>query len=356
LILVITNYSTEAMRNWCFFFLGLLLLVYSCKKENQDNVVSPGFLSYSTDIQTLPAAINPLTKNIRFEVDRRADVSRLVPKFNVPDGYTVLVNGVQQVSGSSTVDFTQNVIYELKDANNYSSRWEASAVPIKCKILIDASHDGGVWWFPQSPSTGFDQNKWHQGQPFANHLREKGFEVDELGRGIELTEEMFFGYYIVIRANGFENYSKREIEVYSNIISRPLNMVFFTDHKKYDPVDEIAYLLGLEFKGIAYGNIKTLTPHIITKNISSIVYNAGSVLTNLAENPDIEVLGWLGANEYGDLNFNGVKDNNEPLAPPVMGILNLPKSHIFFIGDMNGLEVIPQPFIDNLISWMGTGF
>ena len=135
-----------------------------------------------------------------------------------------------------------------------------------------------------------------------------------------------------------------------------MNMVFFTDHKKYDPVDEVGYLLGLNFEGIAYGKITNLKPHLITRSIKSIDYIAGSVLTNLDQNPDIEVLGWLGENDYADLNFNGIKDSNEPLAPPVMGILNLPKSHVFFIGDMNGLQVMPQPFIDNLITWMGTGF
>ena len=46
-------------------------------------------------------------------------------------------------------------------------------------------------------------------------------------------------------------------------------------------------------------------------------------------------------------------DPNEPTAPPVMGILTYPKINVFFIGDTNGLEVQPQPFIDNLIHWMG---
>jgi len=52
------------------------------------------------------------------------------------------------------------------------------------------------------------------------------------------------------------------------------------------------------------------------------------------------------------MNFNGVRDEGEPVAPPVMGILNCPKSKVFFIGDANGLQIIPQPFINNLISWM----
>lgn len=338
------------------YFLIVFVILWSCEKDNQDNTVSGGFLSFSTNGQTLPTAINTSQRKVRFEVDSEVDITRLVPEFNVPDGYTVNLNGVPQVSGSSVVDFSQPVTYELRDLNNLTAKWEAEAVPLKRKILIDASHDGGVWWFPQSLLTGFDQDKWHQGQPFAELLRNKGFEVDELGRAAELKTEKFFGYYIVIRAGGFEKYTSKEVEVYENLIKRQLNLVFFTDHKKYDPVDELGNLLGLKFEGIANGKITSLKPHMITQNITSIDYIAGSVLTNLAQNPDIEVLGWLGENDYADLNLNGIKDSDEPYAPPVMGIMNFPKSHIFFIGDMNGLQVMPQPFIDNLITWMGTGF
>jgi len=342
------------MRISKIYFLCLLLAVLSCEKDEQDEIAQAGFLSFSTNGQTLPTAINTFQQQLRFEVDHDVDITRLVPEFEVPDGCTVHVNGIQQVSGNSIVDFSQPVTYELKDINNHSTKWEASAVPLCCKILIDASHDGGVWWYPQSQVTGFNSDKWHQGQSFANLLREKGFEVDELGRGAELTEEMFFGYYIVIRANGFQAYTTKELEVYTRLVHRGMNMVFFTDHKKNDPVDELGDHLGLKFEGLANGIVTTFTQHTITKNISSIDYIAGSVLTSSNQNKDIEVLGWLGEDDYADLNFNGVKDDNEPSAPPVMGILNYPKSHIFFIGDMNGLEVMPQPFIDNLIKWMGT--
>jgi len=342
------------MRISKIYFLCILLAVLSCKKDTQDEIAQASFLSFSTNGQTLPAAINALQQQVRFEVDHDADVTRLVPEFDVTDGCTVHLNGILQVSGSSTVDFSQPVTYELKDRINRSTMWQASAVQLCCKILIDASHDGGVWWYPQSQATGFNPKEWHQGQHFADILREKGFEVDELGRGAELTEEMFFGYYIIIRANGFQAYTAKELEVYTRLVDRGMNMAFFTDHKKNDPVDELGDHLGLKFEGIANGIVTTFASHLITKNISSIDYIAGSVLTNSKQNPDIKVLGWLSEDDYADLNFNGVKDNNEPSAPPVMGILKYPKSHIFFIGDINGLEVIPQPFIDNLIKWMGT--
>jgi hypothetical protein len=54
--------------------------------------------------------------------------------------------------------------------------------------------------------------------------------------------------------------------------------------------------------------------------------------------------------------MNGIKEEDEPSAPPVMGILNFPKSKIFFTGDTNGLQIAPQPFIDNLCKWMGDCF
>lgn len=350
------------MRVSTFCFLFLFLELSSCEKDepNPENetgqFVLEGFRSFFADGQTLPAAINKNNRQVRFEVDHDVDVTRLVPEFDIPAGYSVYVNGAPQVSGSSVVNFLQPVTYVIKDTENHQETWKASAIHLARKILIDASHDGGVWWYPQYPGSGFDQDKWHQGQAFANHLRAKGFQVDELGRSAELTEEMFFGYYIIIRANGFERYTDKELKVYTNLIKRGTNMLFFTDHKKYDPVDELGDHLGLKFIGSANGKISRLIPHIITENISSIDYIAGSVLINIDINPAIEVLGTLGEEDYADLNFNGIKDANEATGLPVMGILHYPKSNIFFIGDMNGLQVMPQPFIDNLIKWMGKCF
>jgi hypothetical protein len=343
--------------------LGFLFILWSCQKEdnadlNPVQTLAPqqGFITFTSTGQTLPTAIHNNEKQVKFEVDHNVDVTRLVPEFSVPQGYKVFLNGVEQLSGTSEVDFTQPVTYLVKDGDNRQASWEATAIKLKKKILIDASHDGGVWWFPQSPLTGFDQKLPHQGQAFANLLRAKGFEVDELGRDAGLTEEMFFGYYIIIRANGFQSYTSKELEVYTNLVKRGMRLVFFTDHKKYDPTDELGNHLGLKFSGIAYGKISTFAPHVITENINSIDYIAGSVLMDAAKNPNIQILGWLGNEDYADLNFNGTKDENEPLAPPVMGILKYPKSKIFFIGDMNGLQVMPQPFIDNLIKWMGDDF
>lgn len=347
--------------NLCLLSVLLFFSFLMVACENQEEL-SPAvdenaaFLSFTTNGQTLPTIIRKGEHIVKLEVDHDIDLSSLTPSFEIPAGYTVFANGKAQQSGISKIDLSKSVTYELKDKNNLTTSWTVAAVPLRCKIIIDASHDGGVWWYPQYEATGFNSSLPHQGQAFADFLRAKGFEVTELGRGTELTDEMFFGNYIIIRAGGFQAYTQKELDVYTRLIERGTNLVFFTDHKKFDPVDELGDHLGLQFKGAANGKVNKFASHEITANLESIDYIAGSVITNANQNPDIQVLGWLDAEDYTDLNFNGVKDANEPTGSPVMGILDYPKSRIFFIGDMNGLEVQPQPFIDNLIQWMGHCF
>lgn len=337
-------------------------LMLSCKRQSDPGPapVSPAqtdFISFNTNGQTLSTFIHSTTRQVRLEIGHDVDITRLVANFKLPVGATVKINGVAQTSGTSTVNFSNPVIYQVANQSGDTTNWEVSVIPVKCKILIDASHDGGVWWFPQSELTGFDTSKPHQGKAFADILRKKGFAVTELGRGKELTEEMFFGHYIVIRAGIFGSYTSKELDVYTKLLERGMNLVYFTEYRRGNSfVDGLGNLLGLKFEGIANGVISTFTPHEITANLDSVPYAVGSVITNATQNTNIQILGWLGKNDYADLNDNGVKDNNEPLAPPVMGILNYPKSKVFFMGDVNTLEFQPQPFIDNLIKWMGHCF
>ncbi len=340
----------------------LFILLLACHSESvSPNGITgnnPGalFLTFSTNAQTLPTSVTSTSNQVKLEVDHGTDVTKLTPQFTIPAGYTAYIKNVAQVSGSTVVDFSKPVTYDLKDPANGSTQWTVTVTPLGCRVVIDASHDGGVWWYPQSEATGFDASAVHQGKAFADMLRNKGLEVTELGRGKELTEEMFFGHFVVIRAGGFEAYTTKELNVYTKLIDRGMNLVFFTDHKQYDPIDELGDLLGLKMEGVAFGKVTTFGVHKITANLTTIDYNAGSILTNGNQNPNITILGWLGPSDYGDLNFNNTKDTDEPLAPPVMGIVHYKKSQVFFIGDMNGIQVRPQPFIDNLIGWMGSCF
>jgi hypothetical protein len=334
------------------WYILIPVLLISCEKDETNEVADGRFFSFQADGQTiLSASINSFKQQVKFEVKSDVDVTKLVPEFQVSEGCSVYIDGSEQVSGSSVVDFSQPVTYELVSANGLKSAWVASAIPLCKKIVIDASHDGGVWWYPQSPLTGFNPEKDHQGKRFADTLRARGFEVDELGRDRELKEEDFFGYYIIIRINGFEPYSNNELNIYTKLVERGMNLVFFTDHKRYDRTDELGDLLGLQFEGVARGTISKFTPHAITENLTDLDF-LGSVLTNAGQNPDIEILGWLGEDDYADLNFNDVQDPDEPVSPPVMGILHYPNSKVFFLGDSNTFQWMPQPFINNLMVWM----
>jgi len=347
------------MKTIKFLFRGLFItlvvpIFFSCEEIqlDQDTATDANFLSYSLGDETLPAVVNVTGHHVSVEVANSTDLTQLVPIFTIPEGSSATVSGKEQVSGQSVLDFSQPVMYKITDAIGKSQEWMVEVKELTCKILIDASHGGGTWWFPQSPETGFDQNAYHQGKAFADYLRGKGFQVDELPRGIPLTDDLFHGYFIVIRTNGFTAYSEAELEVYKTLLGRGMNLAMFTDHKKYDTQDELADFLGIQFEGVANGTVSKFADHPITAGLSDLGYIAGAVLTN-ADNPDIEVLGWLSDTDYADFNFNGVRDNGEPTGMPVMGVLHRPGSKIFFFGDMNAFEIRPQPFIDNLTDWIG---
>src|SRR6187549_3774745 len=59
-------------------------------------------------------------------------------------------------------------------------------IPASKSILVDASKDGGVWWFPQGQA-GFSATNPHQGSALADYFRNLGYQVDELPRGAIIT-------------------------------------------------------------------------------------------------------------------------------------------------------------------------
>lgn len=69
----------------------------------------------------------------------------------------------------------------------------------------------------------------------------------------------------------------------------------------------------------------------ITEGVDSIYYGGGSAVTSAP--PDFMTLGWLAG------------------LPP-MGIMPVGLGQLFFIGDVNGIERVPQPFVDNLFGFM----
>ena len=220
------------------------------------------------------------------------------------------------------------------------------------RILVDASHGGGVWWFPQSSVGGFSPDEYHQGQALANRLRALGYEVDELARGVTITSSLLSQYDKVIRAGKYGDYLDTEIQAYLDYVEREdASLIFISEYLRPDNKDELAEALGLPFRGLARGWVANYEYHSITQQAVPFEYIAGSVLLDPDSNPDIEVLGRLRDADFVDLNGNDIKDPDEQTGSAVLGILHSYPARIFFLGEMNGIEQVPQPLVDNLVSW-----
>jgi hypothetical protein len=199
------------------------------------------------------------------------------------------------------------------------------------RILIDASHDGGVWWFPQAGS--FDREQPHQGLSFEQRLQQAGFEVDVLGRDQQVTTELLGKYQIIFRINGFEPYSKEEVDAYQQALDRGITLLLFSDHQRFDQHDELAELAGVKFNGEVSGRMNVMSAHRLTENLDGQEYGVGAHITTIAENTDLEGLVAVGNKT-------------------VIGIVEHSTSRIFVMGDSNTIEQLPDTFVANIAPWI----
>lgn len=230
------------------------------------------------------------------------------------------------------------------------------------KILVDGTHDGGVWWFPQSGT--FDQEQYHQGTKLADYLRKSGFIVDELGRNTTISDAVLEGYGIVIRAGGFSDYTEGELQAYERALNRGISLLLLSDHKTHDTNgDRLAESLGLQIvgtvneyyaaNGAPMADVTDFSEHTITSGIEAINnIPAASALINEEMNKEIKVLGRFSDEAFADLNFDGIRDQDEPVAMAFMGILNHPSSKVFFMTDINSIQRVPEQLVDNIKNWI----
>ena len=217
------------------------------------------------------------------------------------------------------------------------------------RVLIDASRDGGLWWFPQAGP--FDPNAAHQGQLLADYIQSSGYLVDELPRSSSVTRAVLDGYDIVIRAVGFGAYTAEEISAYQQYVQAGGNLLLLADHSTNAPADDLALSFGLEFGGTTRGGnqLTSYVAHPITDGVGPLHFNVGSGL--LSYPSQAQILGTLSVGSYLDLNNNGVQDTSEPSAADVMGVMAYGAGQIVFCGDTNLWEVVPQPLMRNLLNW-----
>ena len=257
------------------------------------------------------------------------------------------VNGISREMSLQTVLFVSAIILSScgalptdagmeKGADRESGAGESNGESLQCpdslgnkRILVDASHDGGVWWFPQSWT--FDPNLHHQGWRLAHRFRECGYEVEELGRGTVVTDSILLSYSIVIRAGKYGAYREAELNAYERYVSRETTLILLSEGLGEGETDPVAGRIGLHFVGSFMGQVTEFGTHPITEGERSIPYFTSSGLLEFDESR-VTVLGRL----------QGV---------PVMGLLKGYPAKIFFMGDTNSLETVPQPLVDNLMAW-----
>jgi len=214
-------------------------------------------------------------------------------------------------------------------------------------ILIDASRDGGVWWFPQART--FDPSMAHQGKAFADYLRSLGHKVDELPRPHTITPKLLGNYALVIRAVGFGSYSNTEINAYTNYVQNGGRLLLLADH---NASDALASSFGLQFEGRTRGENKlnNYVAHPITQGVGELSYGVGSALTSY---PGAAlIVGRLSDLSYLDLNNNDLQDPGESSRPDVLGLMDLGRGRIVFCGDTNMWQSVPQPLTDNVLEWL----
>lgn len=204
-------------------------------------------------------------------------------------------------------------------------------------VLVDPTHDGGTWWFPQTATSGgFKPELPHQGRALAEYLRAQGYTVTELARGATMSPSDMMSHAVIIRAGYYYDanhpgYTQADLDAYVAYAGCQRTLIVLAEYLRQGVRDALADALGFPLEGNITGDIDSFTPHAITAGVTSIRYIAGSYLSG-ESNPAITVLGRSGGKA-------------------VMGLLADRMAKVLFIGDVNGIQTVPQPFVSNLVAW-----
>jgi hypothetical protein len=198
------------------------------------------------------------------------------------------------------------------------------------RIVIDASKDGGVWWFPQGEN-GFDPTKLHQGNQFADYLKSTGWQVEEIARGADITDRLK-GATIVVRASLFGEYRASEVRAYRDYVTNGGSVLllrgFVRDGRGNS--DAVATAFGIKFSSTVRARFITRwAKHPLVENLDLLPYNIGSVVTQSPE---------------GSVHLAYLNDDR-----PVMGLLSLGEGKVIYLSTILPLLNVPQPFTERVI-------
>jgi len=206
---------------------------------------------------------------------------------------------------------------------------ETSKAP---RILVDASKCGGLWWFPQGGA--FDPKQYHQGKAFADSMRLRGWQVEEIPRGEVITVERLRDADIVIRPPAYFPYSVEEIAAYHQSVMAGTRLLLVggaTDN------DVVAQYFGVRFEPRSrFAAVRKWIPHPFTENIG---------VANVAWTPIVEapagavVLAWLSRQE-------------ETNPRPVLGYLPYGRGYVVFMSQPLISPGLASAFPSSLVNYM----
>ena len=218
------------------------------------------------------------------------------------------------------------------------------------RALVDASKDGGVWWFPQYAGTGFDQNQNHQGKAMADAMRARGWQVTELPRGEFITPEKLQGFDIVIRPEPYFPYSTSEANAYREAVAGGLRLFLIGSAAGYD--DRIADVLGLRFGGNRHISVEKIVPHSLTAGIESLAIPWVTVL----EMPQGSVVLAWGANEDPLLGYHSNSAGYVLFAGTSSGIFGDPlRSNTLEFLERNSVNDLQRQFLPSPVAINAAG-
>lgn len=211
-----------------------------------------------------------------------------------------------------------------------SSPTSLSAQDTKIKIVVDASRDGGTWWFPQEKKE-FNPSKPHKGKFLADYLRTRCQEMLEIAPG-EIVVDQFKEASLVVRFNSYgPPYQAEEVAAYKNYVEKGGKLLLVYGAPLKGSTDAVADELGIKFGQAAQTPfIKKWANTPLTTGLKDVPFMTGSVISGFPAS----------ATQLATM-ANGQS---------IFGMATVGTGKIIYLGSFAPLLGVSQPFTERVIS------
>lgn len=198
----------------------------------------------------------------------------------------------------------------------------------KTKIIIDASRDGGTWWFPQKGKK-IKSSKPHEGKALADYLKTLSPKVEEIEPGEIITNRLKNASVVVRFNSNGKPYSTEEATAYKDYVENGgrVLLVFSTPIKGSS--DAVADNLGIRAGQTAQTPfIKKWAKHPITVGLKNVPFGVGSVISGYPES-SIQL---------------GMMTNGQS----IFGMATVGEGKVIYLGSYATLLALSQPLTERI--------